>query len=125
MADLVQAMSKETLRRSRRISVPLAEEKCRSVRKMTPLPGTLRAELVRCGKPACRCAHGGERHGPYFYRRWREDGRQRRQYVRPADAERVSAALAAWRRLHPPARSAREVLGELRRLFRQLQALER
>ena len=82
----------------------------------------LRAELVRCGKPTCRCA-SGERHGPYLYRRWREGGRQRRQYVKPADAERIRAALAEWRRLHPPARSARDVLAELRRLFRQLDVL--
>ena len=122
MADLAQAMSKETLRRSQRVSVPVAEKKCRSVRKMAPLPGVLRAELVRCGKPSCRCTRG-ERHGPYLYRRWREGGRQRREYVKPSDAERVRAALAEWRRLHPPARSARKVLAELRRLFRQLDAL--
>ena len=93
------------------------KENGRSVRKITPLPGVLRAEPVRCGKPTCRCT-SGERHGPYLYRRWRERGRQRRQYVKPADAERVRVGLEEWRRLHPPARSAREVLAELRRLFR-------
>jgi hypothetical protein len=114
-------MSVETLRRSRRASAPAEQEKCRSVRKIGPLPGALRAELIRCGKPSCRCARG-ERHGPYLYRRWRENGLQRRQYVKPADAERVRACLAEWRRLHPPARSAREVIRELRRLSRQLAA---
>ena len=98
----------------------IQEKKCRSVRKMTPLRGTLRAELVRCGKPSCRCARG-DRHGPYFYRRWREGGRQRRRYVKPADAESVRAGLAAWRRLHPRARSLRDELAELRRLCRQLE----
>ena len=97
-------------------------KKCRSVRKIVPLPGVLRAELVRCGKLSCRCA-SGERHGPYLYHRWRDQGRQRRRYVKPADAEPVRAALAAWRRLYPPARSTRELLAELRRLFRQLDAL--
>ena len=120
MAELAQAMSKETLRRSQRVSVPVAEKKSRSMRKITPLPGVLRAELVRCGKPMCHCARG-ERHGPYLYHRWREQGRQRRRYVRPADLERVRAGLAAWRRLHPPVRSTRELLAELRRLFRQIE----
>ena len=75
--------------------------------------------------PTCEIyVSGGEAlHGPYLYRRWREGGRLRRQYVRSTDAERVRAALAEWRRLHPPARSARDVLAELRRLFHQLDAL--
>jgi hypothetical protein len=51
--------------------------------------------------------------------RWREGGRQRRRYVRAQDAEDVRAALAAWRRLHPPARSTRDLLADLRRLSNQ------
>ena len=97
-------------------------EKSRSVRKIVPLPGVLRAELVRCGKPSCRCTRG-ERHGPYLYHRWREQGRQHRRYVKSGEAEQVREALAEWRRLHPPARSTRELLAELRRLFRELDAL--
>ena len=90
--------------------------------KTEALPGSLQAELKACGKPACRCARG-ELHGPYWYRRWREAGRQRRQYVRRSDLECVLAGLAAWRRLHPPAWRARQELAELTRLFRQLDAL--
>jgi len=56
-----------------------------------------------------------------LYRRWSENGRLRRQYVRPADAERVRDGIAEWRRLHPPARSTRELLAELRRLLRALE----
>jgi hypothetical protein len=88
-----------------------------SLRKTVPLPGILLAELVACGKPSCRCA-AGRRHGPYLYRRWREQGKQRRQYVRPCDAEAVRAALAEWRRLHPPAWPTRRALAELRQLLR-------
>ena len=90
-------------------------------RKIEPLPGCLSAAYQRCGKAACRCARG-ELHGPYWSRFWREDGRRRRQYVRDVDLDQVRAGIAAWRRLHPPARSTRDVLGELRRLFRQLDA---
>ena len=87
--------------------------------KIAPLPGTLRAEYRRCGKPTCRCAHG-ERHGPYLYRRWRQNGRQRRSYVKPAAAAQVAAALDEWRHLHPPARSMRSLLADLHRLTPRL-----
>ena len=113
-------MSKETLQRSR--PAPSPRKKCRSFPKIAPLPGGLYAERKRCNRPKCRCVTGGEAlHGPYLYRRWVENGRLRRQYVKPADAERVRAGLAEWRRLHPPARSARDVIAELRRLFRQIE----
>ena len=115
-------MTKETLLQARCARSP--HEKRRSFPKIEALPGSLHAERKRCNRPNCRCAAGGGAlHGPYLYRRWLENGRLRRQYVKPADAERVRAALAEWRRLHPPTRSAREVLAELRRLFRQLDAL--
>ncbi len=114
-------MSKETLRHSGRTRSP--HEMCRSFPKIEPLPGSLHAERKRCNRPNCRCSAGGDAlHGPYLYRRWLEDGRLRRQYVKASDAERVREGLATWRRLHPPARSARDVLAELRRLFRELEA---
>jgi hypothetical protein len=98
---------------------------CRSGRKIVPLPGRLYAVRTRCSRLNCRCVAGGDaRHGPYLYRRWLENGRRRSQYVRAADADRVRAGLAEWRRLHPPARSARDAIAELRRLFRELEALE-
>jgi hypothetical protein len=35
------------------------------------LPDSLRASLVerfsRCGKANCRCHHGGDKHGPFYY----------------------------------------------------------
>jgi hypothetical protein len=117
MGDWGARRLEETLRPAR--PARPSNEKRRSVLKIKPLPGTLRAELVRCGKPSCRCANG-QRHGPYLYHRWRERGRQRRRYVRPADAEHVRACLAEWRRLHPPARSMREVLRVTRRETREL-----
>ena len=117
-------MRKETLPHAPPLRSRSLHEKRRSFPKIVPLPGGLYAERKRCNRPNCRCTGGGDAlHGPYFYRRWREDGRQRRQYVKAADAERIRAGIAEWRRLHPPARSAREVLSELRRLFRQLDAM--
>ena len=111
-----------TERRSRCMHAPGTS--CRSFPKTGPLPGGLYAERKRCNRPNCRCAAGGDAlHGPYLYRRWMDNGRLRRRYVKPGDAERVRARQAEWRRLHPPARSARDALGELRRLFRELDAL--
>ena len=100
-----------------------SSEDGRSVRKTAPLSGVLREERVRCGRPTCRCARG-DLHGPYLYHRWREQGRQRRRYVRAQDADEVRAALAEWRHLHPPARSTRDLLADLRRLWTQFSIQE-
>lgn len=45
---------------------------------------TLHEQWVRCGKPGCRC-RAGELHGPYYYLFWRDEGRQRKRYVRQSD----------------------------------------
>ena len=90
------------------------------MRKIAPLPGVIRAEWVRCGKPTCRCVTG-ERHGPYLYRRWREDGRQRRAYIGPGEVDHVREATALWRRLRPPAYRLRQELADLRGLVRDLE----
>jgi hypothetical protein len=84
-----------------------------------PLPGSLHAAWVRCGKAGCKCA-GGERHGPFWRRQWREGGRTHRRYVRRADVARVRAALAAWREQHPPVATLRDEVRKLRRLMRLL-----
>jgi hypothetical protein len=116
------SMNVETFRDAQQASTQ--NEECRSVRKIMPLSGGLYAEQKRCGRLTCRCSVGGDaRHGPYLYRRWLENGRRRSQYVKSADADRVRDGIVEWRRLHPPARSARSLLAELRRLFRELERL--
>lgn len=55
----------------------------------------MNAQWVRCGKPGCHCARG-ERHGPYWYRFWRDHYGRHKVYVKPADLEAVRAACAAW-----------------------------
>jgi hypothetical protein len=84
-----------------------------------PLPGSLHAAWVRCGKAGCRCAQGWL-HGPYWRRQWREGRRTRRQYVKRADVERVREQLAAWRAAHPPVATVRQHLALLRRVMRLL-----
>ncbi len=79
---------------------------------------------VRCGKPACRCA-AGEGHGPYWFLRWREDGVQRRRYVRQADVAAVGAVIARRQRDEREARRAvAAALADLRRLRTWLRELE-
>ena len=87
--------------------------------KTGPLPGSLRLEWRRCGKPSCRCARG-ERHGPYAYRYWSEGGRRRKRYVPRAQVAAVLAGLARWRALHPPAWAMRQELATLRRLEKEV-----
>lgn len=61
------------------------------------LHGSLISEHKRCGKPNCRCARG-QLHGPYYYRRWRDDsGRQRKAYVPRKQSEQVRQALEKTR----------------------------
>ena len=81
---------------------------------VAPLPGSLHAEYARCGKPTCRCA-GGDRHGPYWRRFWREGGRTRSQYVRQVDVPAVAAACARYREVHPSGRAFRRQLGNFAR----------
>ncbi len=66
------------------------------------LPGSVHIEWKRCGRPWCHCASGGQLHGPYFYRRWRENGRQKKQYVKLADLWRTLEAIKLKRFELPP-----------------------
>jgi hypothetical protein len=43
--------------------------------------GTLRFELVKCGKERCKRCAGGPAHGPYWYAYWKRDGRTRSKYI--------------------------------------------
>ncbi len=63
---------------------------------LSPLPGEVCAQYIRCGKPGCHCRLG-ERHGPYYYRIWREGSRVQKAYVRREDLDAVQAACDAYR----------------------------
>ena len=64
---------------------------------LLPKTGSLQPEWRRCGKPRCRCATG-PLHGPYWYLRWREGGRQCRQYVPREQVNAMRAAIAQRKR---------------------------
>lgn len=100
-----------------------AREKDQVLPKMAHGRGSLHAEWKRCGKRACRCARGAL-HGPYWYHHERQAGRQRKVYVPGDQVATLRAGLAAWRREHPPVRSMRSRLAELRRVVRGLPSPE-
>lgn len=43
--------------------------------------GTVVKERVKCGDDSCACMSGGEKHGPYLYRYYREGGELKSEYV--------------------------------------------
>jgi hypothetical protein len=59
--------------------------------------GAVCATWVRCGRPWCRCMHGGPKHGPYYVRYWWQDGRRRKRYVPQQDATQAITACAERR----------------------------
>ena len=92
-----------------------------SLPRSDPQRGSLHLEWKRCGKADCRCG-GGALHGPYWYRHFREDGRQRKQYV---PVQRVAFELelqADRRRQHAATRSMANTLSELRRLEKEVRS---
>jgi hypothetical protein len=68
--------------------------------KIDPLPGSVHLEWKRCGKANCRCRLG-RMHGPYYVRRWREGGRQRKAYVPAIELAVTLLAIEAFREVFP------------------------
>ncbi len=67
-------------------------------RKSLPktLPGTVHAQMIKCGRETCRCAQG-QLHGPYFYRFWREAGKLHKAYIKRSDVAIVKDQCEADR----------------------------
>lgn len=67
--------------------------------------GTLSETLRTCGRPTCRCHHGGPKHGPHLQISYRGDaGKTTGAHVPAAIAERVREGVAAWQRFQVVAR---------------------
>jgi hypothetical protein len=47
--------------------------------------GTLRLEMVKCGKDRCKRCERGEGHGPYWYLYFRRNGKLTSKYVGKTD----------------------------------------
>jgi hypothetical protein len=69
------------------------------------LPGSIQIEWKRYGRPWCHCSKGKRLHGPYYYRRWRENGKQKRAYVKMKDLEKTILAVELHKVQRPSIRS--------------------
>jgi hypothetical protein len=59
------------------------------------LPGAVCAQMIRCGKPTCKCGRG-ELHKAYYRFVW-QNGKQHKFYVRRDEVEQVRQACDAHR----------------------------
>ena len=76
-------------------------------KEIEPLEGEVCPQLIRCGKPGCRC-QSGQLHGPYHYRIWREGSRVRKVYVKATEVEAVRAACNLHRTLSRSLQNVRQ-----------------
>jgi hypothetical protein len=89
------------------------------------LPGTVCAQMVRCGKPNCKCARG-ELHDAYYYHFTRVGGRLKKRYLKANEIEAIGAACVARQKSERAMRqqirqsqlSVREIIARLRALQR-------
>jgi hypothetical protein len=89
------------------------------------LPGVVLEQWIRCGRRNCRCA-GGKKHGPYYYRVWRQDGRLRKAYVPRDEVEAVRIQCRARQEEEREERCfEREAMDYLRRVRLYLREVER
>jgi hypothetical protein len=100
---------------------PLQNKNAKTLPKI--LPGVVLPQMIRCGRPNCRCAQG-HLHGPYYYRFWREDGKLRKAYVKPTELELVRALCDARRQARRKYRAALETWRQLRAAIRALEEQE-
>jgi hypothetical protein len=91
------------------------------------LPGSVCAQMIRCGKSNCKCARG-QLHGPYYYHFERVGGCLRKRYLKPHEVEAFKAACQARREAERANRietrqahqSVRELIARLRQIQRDL-----
>ena len=86
------ATTAELEKLARRLSAELEhrreeEEHSEALKSQDTLSGTYRWEMVECGhKDRCKRCKSGRKHGPYLYRYYYRDGKQRSEYVALAKA---------------------------------------
>jgi hypothetical protein len=96
------------------------QRKSTAKQSINPLPGSVQPQMVRCGKPWCRCSRGGPQHGPYYYRFYWDAGRQRKIYIPRSEVSQVQEAIRHWKQLHPPAYQLLTSIKELEELLNML-----
>ena len=59
-------------------------------------------------------------HGPYYYRFYREAGRQHKKYVPKGQVQEVRAAIQQWKALHPPVSAIEASLRDINQVYKTL-----
>jgi hypothetical protein len=89
------------------------------------MPGTVCRQMIRCGKPNCKCARG-QLHGAYYYHFVRVGGRLRKRYLKLDEVEAVKAACHARRADERARRSeTRQAHQSVRELIARLRQIQR
>ncbi len=84
-------------------------------------PDSLRASLVerfsRCGKANCRCHHGGDKHGPFYYLTQCRAVGKVNKFLLKADAQQQAArrAIEHYRRFQEQLEELSQINAELLR----------
>jgi hypothetical protein len=79
--ELEELRSRIEAELTRRVIAEREPAKARQVVEERPASaGTLRLEMVKCGKERCKKCERGEGHGPYWYLYFRRDGKLRSRY---------------------------------------------
>jgi hypothetical protein len=84
------------------------------------LAGGVRERWTTCGKPGCHCTRG-IRHGPYYVRRWSENGQRHEEYIRRDQVDDVRAQCEARRQHEHQVVAARKEFRELTRMLKELE----
>lgn len=85
------------------------------------LKGSVHAQWVKCGKPACHCSRG-ELHGPYFYLFHRENERLRKTYVKRSELPWVLSSVLTHRLQRRRAKDAWRLLRATREFLRDVES---
>jgi hypothetical protein len=83
-------------------------------RLLPMVAGSLVGQYVTCGKPRCRCTRG-QKHGPFYYLYWKEQGRSRSLYVPREKVSQLRRQIRNYRRFQT------ELTGSLQRQLRDWQ----
>jgi hypothetical protein len=79
LLDLRNRLEAELARRELAEREPL--EGRQVVEERPASAGTLRLEMVKCGKDRCKKCAAGEGHGPYWYLYFRKNGKLTSRYI--------------------------------------------
>lgn len=95
-------------------------------RTHTILKGEVCEQYTVCGKIGCRCTKG-EKHGPYYYRIWRDGLHVRKIYIKEADLQEIKEACMSYKFARKLLRDYEakqaDIIGNIRRLQRQTRSL--